>query len=151
MNKDDFSFFDSFDAMLCVTTFDGDFLQINDSFVKVLGYTKEEIVAKLNKWTKKFKEDFGDDTTYRFYENMISAVFTGGEIACEAGIVDLNLDRIYNQVIHEIINIRDNVVRINDVDYESMLGEYINSHQTGILAIEENNRKQLLLVTEQGR
>lgn len=111
-----------------------------DFIQNLFKYTKEEIVAKLNKWTKKFKEDFGDDTTYRFYENMISAVFTGGEIACEAGIVDLNLDRIYNQVIHEIINIRDNVVRINDVDYESMLGEYINSHQTGILAIEENNR-----------
>jgi len=38
-----------------------------------------------------------------------------------------------------MINIRDNVVRINDIDYESILGEYINSHQTGILAIEGDN------------
>ena len=38
----------------------------------------------------------------------------------------------------EIINVRDNIARINDIDYESILGEYINAHQTGILAMDEN-------------
>ena len=37
-----------------------------------------------------------------------------------------------------MINIRDNVIRINSVDYESVLGEYINEHQTGILAMDNH-------------
>jgi hypothetical protein len=37
-----------------------------------------------------------------------------------------------------MISIRDNGQRVNDIDYESILGEYINAHQTGILAIDDN-------------
>lgn len=108
-------------------------------FIKTLFKTpKETLNSSLIKWGKRFKEDFGDDTTYRFYENIVAATFTGGEIAVEAGIVDLDLERIYIKVVGEIINVRDNIIRINDIDYESILGEYINAHQTGILAMDEN-------------
>jgi len=105
---------------------------------KLFKIPQDTIKASLTKWSDRFKEDFGDDTTYRFYENLVAATFTGGEIAVEAGIVDLDLERIYTKVVGEIINVRDNIIRINDIDYESILGEYINAHQTGILAIDEN-------------
>ena len=96
------------------------------------------IESRIIEWSKRFKSDFGDDTTYRFYENLMTSTFTAGEIAVEAGIVDLDLDRIYKKVVGEVINIKDNVARVNDIDYESILGEYINAHQTGILAVEDN-------------
>tara|TARA_R110002012_G_scaffold3223_1_gene15027 strand:+ start:5119 stop:7944 length:2826 start_codon:yes stop_codon:yes gene_type:complete len=96
------------------------------------------VESRIIEWSKRFKSDFGDDTTYRFYENLIASTFTAGEIAVEAGIIDLDLDRIYQKVVGEVINIKDNVARVNDIDYESILGEYINAHQTGILAVEDN-------------
>ena len=105
---------------------------------KLFKIPQDTIKSSLTKWANRFKEDFGDDTTYRFYENVVAATFTGGEIAVEAGIVDLDLERIYIKVVGEIINVRDNIARINDIDYESILGEYINAHQTGILAMDEN-------------
>ena len=108
-------------------------------FVKNLYKTSEEVVdKKFAEWSNKFKEDFGHDTTYRYYENLITATFTAAELAIEFGIVSLDLERIYKKTIKDMINIRDNVQRVNDIDYESILGEYINAHQTGILAIDDN-------------
>ena len=103
---------------------------------KLYKTSKETIKSGLDKWAQRFKADFGNDTTYRFYENLVASTFTGGEIAIEAGIVDLDLERIYTKVVGEIINVRDNIIRLNDIDYESILGEYINTHQTGVLAID---------------
>tara|TARA_R110000765_G_scaffold93327_1_gene176074 strand:- start:2088 stop:4892 length:2805 start_codon:yes stop_codon:yes gene_type:complete len=110
----------------------------SDFIQNLFKYSETELISLTDKWTKKFKEDFGDDTVYRFYESLIVATFTAGEIALKANIVRLDLDRIYKRVVGEMINIRDNVIRINSVDYESVLGEYINAHQTGILALENN-------------
>ena len=84
----------------------------------MFGYSKEEVRVKIGKWLTKFKKDFGDDTTYRFQENMIACTFAAGEIAVEHDIVDLDLARIYLATVSELINIRDNVIgRINEVDY----------------------------------
>ena len=63
---------------------------------------------------------------------------TAGEIAVKADIVDYDLERIYQKIVGEMINIRDNVVKVNTVDYESLVGEFINHHQTGILAFKED-------------
>ena len=32
-------------------------------------------------WVTKFRDQFGEDTAYRFYENLIAATMTAGEIA----------------------------------------------------------------------
>lgn len=115
-----------------------------DFINKLFGYSKEEIRVKIDKWLTKFKKDFGDDTTYRFHENMIACTFAAGEIAVENNIVDLDLARIYLATVSELINIRDNVIgRINEVDYESMLGEYINAHNANILALEVNQNNKV--------
>lgn len=109
-------------------------------FIKSLYATPEEVIEeKLTTWGSEFKKDFGDDSVYRFYENLIAATFTAGEIANKAGIIDIDLDRVYKTVVAEMINIRDKVIRVNNVDYESLLGEYISQHHSGLLAIEENN------------
>jgi hypothetical protein len=62
---------------------------------------------------------------------------TAGEIAVEADIVKYDLDKIYMIIVGEMINIKDNVVKVNRVDYESLIGEFINTNQTGILAIKD--------------
>lgn len=98
----------------------------------------EDIEKLLLKWSNRFLEKFGTNSVYRFYENMIAATFAGGELAMEAGIIDLDLDRIFDYVIGEMINIRDNVVKINNTDYESMLQEYLNEFTLNTLSFEDN-------------
>ena len=94
----------------------------------------------MDKWVDKFRKDFGEDTAYRFYENLIAATMTAGEIAVKANIVNFDLIKIYNKIVGEMVAIRDNVVKVNSVDYESLIGEFINLHQTGILAFNADNK-----------
>jgi len=92
----------------------------------------------MDKWVDMFRKDFGEDTAYRFYENLIAATMTAGEIANNASIVNFDLKKIYNRIVGEMVAIRDNVVKVNVIDYEALIGEFINSHQTGILAFKDN-------------
>jgi len=107
-------------------------------FIRTLykvGDTK--IVELIDKWAVKFVNTFGQDTAYRFYENLVSVAMASGEICNEAGIVNYDLERIFQKIVGEMIAIRDNVVKINDIDYESLVGEFINNNQRSILSIQE--------------
>ena len=98
-------------------------------FIKaVYRYTEAELREMIDKWIARFKKDFGDFSEYRFYENLVGVAMTAGEIAAKAKIVVLDLERIYNVIVRHIISIKDDVVKVNDVDFESLLGEYVNSH-----------------------
>lgn len=101
-------------------------------------YSEEQIQKMMDGWINKFRKDFGEDTAYRFYENLIAATMTGGQIAVEAGIVSFDFDKIYNRIVGEMVAIRDNVVKVNVIDYEALIGEFVNTHQTGILAFKDN-------------
>ena len=98
-------------------------------------YSEDQVRQFLTKWEMMFKKDFGDDTTYRFYENLVAAVLTAGDILHDSGILSLDLNRIYNVVVGEMITIRDKVVRANSVDYEGLIGDFLNKNQNCILAV----------------
>lgn len=108
-------------------------------YVKALFDAGEARIADtVAKWANRFTESFGGDTAYRFYENIIAVAFAGGEIANEAGIVDINLESVYNVVIGHIIANRENSVKLNNADYEALLGEYQNRNQGGTLVLNED-------------
>jgi hypothetical protein len=108
-------------------------------FVRAVYNTGDyEIEKIMDYWASRFKQDFGEDTAYRFYENLISATMTSGEIANKAGIINIDVERVYRVIVGEMISIRDNVVKINSVNYESVLSDFINKNQTGILAFKDN-------------
>ena len=108
-------------------------------FVKAVYRTGEQGVSEMiDRWCLRFKKDFGDDTSYRFYENLVAASMTAGEIANEAKITEFDLERIYRLIVGEMIAIKDHVVKVNSVDYESVLSDYINKNQSGILAFADN-------------
>lgn len=90
---------------------------------------------KVEKWRKRFIAEFGDDATYRFYQNLVSVIFAGGEIGNEAGIINFDLERIFKAVVFEIIQIRDKVVKINKIDYDSLLGDFMNKNINNTLSI----------------
>lgn len=107
-------------------------------FIKYL-YTAgfEDVRQRIARWSDRFMADFGPDSSYRFYENLISAVMTAGELAVEAGIVQYDMERIYRVVVTEMIGIRENTIRLNYIDYKSLVGEFIDKHQTGLLIIQD--------------
>jgi hypothetical protein len=96
-----------------------------------------EIKENLAKWETRFVQDFGNDTAYRFYENLMAVTMTAGEIVNKAGILKIDLDRIYKFIIGEMITIRDEVVKVNDVDYESVLQDYLDANYDKILAFKD--------------
>jgi hypothetical protein len=98
-------------------------------------YSNEEIEAKVSVWVDRFKKDFGDDTSFRFYENLIAVTMVGGEIAAEADVVHIDLERVYKRIIAEMIDIRENVVNKNEINYQSLVGEFINTNNSNTLIV----------------
>jgi len=105
-------------------------------FVKeLMKYSRSEIEAKIAVWVNKFKKDFGDDTAFRFYENLIAVTMVSSELAAKADIVHLDTQRIYKKMVGEMIDIRDNVVRSNSVNYQSLIGEFLHLNNSNTLII----------------
>jgi hypothetical protein len=105
-------------------------------FIKaLLKHTDYEISQMIKRWIEKFKADFGNYGPYRYYENLVAVAMTAGDICNEAGILELDIERIYKYIVGQMIMIKDDVVKISDLDYESLVGGYINNNQYSILAI----------------
>ena len=98
------------------------------------------VKAIVDKWHKRFNLDVGEDTGYRFYRGLIAATFAGGELAIEAGIINLDLERVYKTVLLEIIQLRDDTVKINKTDYPALVTEFLMNNWAGMLVLDENNR-----------
>jgi len=45
-----------------------------------------------------------------------------------AGITAYDLEKIYRHVVLSMINIREDVVKLNSVDYQSVLGDFVNKN-----------------------
>ena len=95
------------------------------------------VKALVDKWYKRFNERVGGDTGYRFYRHNVAATFAGGELAVEAGIIDLDLERIFDAVILEVIQLKEDTVKINKTDYPGLLTEFFMENWASILVLEE--------------
>jgi len=103
-------------------------------FIKHYFARGEAYVRKiLDTWLVRFAKDYGDNSAYRFYANGVAAVMTGGQLAMEIGLINYDLDRIYNRVILEMIQARDSTTKLNNMDYKGLITEFINKYHTGFL------------------
>ena len=93
----------------------------------------------VDKWYKRFNKDIGEDTAYRFYRGLVAASFAGGELAVEAGIINIDVERVYKTVILEIIQLTEDTVKINKTDYPALVTEYLNQYWSGMLVLREPN------------
>jgi hypothetical protein len=119
-------------------TFRTNFGWAGPDFVKAVFQLGDDyILDTMEIWRARFVKDFGDESSYRFYENLVMATFTAGTIAVASGIITLDLDRVYKKVIKEIINIRDNIIKLNRSDYESILGDFMVQHVQNQLSIRD--------------
>lgn len=96
-----------------------------------------DLLDRIAYWLERFEGDFGMDDIYRFYKDFVCATFTGGMVGNEFGIVQYDLDRIYERVVKEMIYLRDNVVKLGHMDYEALVGDFINRFYTGFLGIND--------------
>ena len=110
-------------------------IYIKHCFARGEQYIKELI----HKWTERFREVYGKNAAYRFYENTIGCCFAGGELAIEAGIVDLDLERIFKAVTQEMVRIRRTKFKINDIDYKQLVGDFYNKNHTGYLILNDGH------------
>ena len=99
------------------------------------------VMDVIAKWHERIRKSrFGTDASYRFYENAIAAAFAGLEIANDAGIVDYNLDRLFDYVLLQSIMVRDKTVKDGEVDYEALITEFLLKYQNGILVFNEGRQ-----------
>ena len=101
--------------------------RLGDSYIK----------DSMETWRERFLKDFGDYNEYRFYENLILATCTGGEVATNANIITSEPMRVYDKIVGDMITIRDTVIRVNKSDYPSILTDYINKYLPNVLVIKE--------------
>lgn len=93
------------------------------------------VMTLVDKWTKRFIELVGDDSGYRFYQNLVAATFAGGELACEAKIIKIDLDRVFKHVMLEIVQMRDDTVKLNKTDYPALVTEFLYNNWAGVLML----------------
>lgn len=95
------------------------------------------INKRITYWIDRYLTDTGGDSAYRFHQNYVAAVFTAGEIAVDAGIVNYDLERIYQKVIHELNNIKLNVIKVNNTDYTAVLADFMYENMGNTLRIKD--------------
>jgi hypothetical protein len=97
------------------------------------GYIEDNLAL----WDERFTKDFGDDGTYRFYQNLVSTACMSGTMAHEANIIRLDISRVYHETVREMITIRDKVVKVNRTDYPSVLSDFLHKNTNSLLVIKD--------------
>lgn len=105
---------------------------------KLFELGEEEIARRLRKWAKRFADEYGENPAYRFYENTFASNFAGGEIACEAGIITLDLDRIWTTNIKFLLENRKNVFKLNETDYKALITDFYYKNHGGFLRFDND-------------
>ena len=90
-------------------------------------------------WENRFRADFSQNAQYRFYTATIACAFTAGEMLNKAGILNLDLERIYAEVLRSLRE-ESATESVNETDYEDILGTFINEHISSTLVVGENNK-----------
>lgn len=115
------------------------------------------IQDNIDSWISRFLKDFGDYNEYRFYQNLIGASFGAGTMANAAHITGYDIEKIYHQIVLSMINIRDDVVKINSVDYSAVLGDFINKNlgntlviKAGVVSMEPRGQIVARMVSDEG-
>jgi hypothetical protein len=97
-----------------------------------------KINETIAKWLERFAKSFGRLNAFRFYENLIGAAFAGADLAKQANLIDLDIERVYTEVMKHMLKLKVDV-KINEVDYANILGEFQMRNHQNILVISKGN------------
>jgi hypothetical protein len=74
----------------------------------------------------------------RFWSATVASNLAGGHIARDLGLLEYNMERVYEWALHEFSRMQSSM-NIRNRDAISTLGEFINDHMANILIINENS------------
>ena len=98
----------------------------------------QKLGPRYQKWVDRFVKDYGSDPGDRYYHNLIALPLGAGEVALEYGILDnCNVERIYERLVTEMLNIKNNVIQFNTIDYENILTEFLIKNHSGTLVMRD--------------
>lgn len=104
-------------------------------------YSMEEdhkLGPRFQKWVDRFVADYGTDPGDRYYHNLIALPLGCGELALEYGILDnCNVEKLYTRLVTEMLNIKNNVIQFNTIDYENILTEFLIKNHSGTLVMRD--------------
>lgn len=128
---------DSAEGREVFDAFNTNYGHAGDAFIKYL-FSKgiDYVKATVNRWYVRFEKEMRSDSAYRHYVAGLAAAFAGGELAAEARIINYDLERIYDAVMVEIMQLVDNTVKLNQIDYKSLLSDFIHKNHSGFLVLD---------------
>jgi hypothetical protein len=86
----------------------------------------------------KLNNKLGATSSERFWVAGLSAMLTGGYIARELGLINWDIDKLFELVVREAKSKRAEVVNAA-IDFRGVLGEFLAEHKGSILQINGNN------------
>lgn len=92
----------------------------------------------VDRWYVRLEKEMRGDSAYRHYVAGIACAFAGGELAAEAKIINYDLERIYNAVMVEVAQLMDNTVKLNQIDYKSLLSDFVHKNHSGFLVLDND-------------
>jgi hypothetical protein len=96
------------------------------------------VKSVVDRWLIRVEKDMGGDSAYRHYVAGIAASFAGGELAAEGDIIHYDLERIYNALMVEVMQLRDSTVKLNQIDYKSLLSDFVHEYHSGFLVLDND-------------
>ena len=111
-------------------------MEANGDIIRDYDHPDQEYGPVFQKWLNKFIEDVGFNDADRFYHNLISFSMGAGDICNKYGILDnFDVEAIYQKIVKEIKNIKENIIQVNTMDYENLLSEFLIKNHAGTLVI----------------
>jgi hypothetical protein len=97
---------------------------------------RDKAVAEQIKWQRRLDKDLSYTGRERFWSAGSASMFAGGAIAKKLGLINFDLDRIYEWALGELNVIKRNVVKPGK-NSSGVLGGFLNESNNNILIINE--------------
>lgn len=95
----------------------------------------------LRKTQKAFDKDASLAQKQRFYSAGAAIAFTGGLIAKELGLHDIDVDRVWKWAVKHFSDLKDSVKPATR-DPLTTLGQYLNTHNRNVLIVDSTSDKR---------
>jgi len=96
-----------------------------------------EVKSSLDKIYLRIGEDYTTNSEYRFIANLLTVTRKSGEIGNDLKMFNFDLDRIFNVVGKDFMDIVNGKARDDLNNRTDVLGDFINKNITNILAIKD--------------
>ena len=92
-----------------------------------------EVTRNTTKWHDRLLHEFVNDSDYSYWNGGLAAMLSAGEIATKFGIINYDIDRIYQVVLNQLHNLHRERLNIT-VSYEDIVSEYVMQNLNAMLA-----------------